>query len=461
MGCAEAVQGCQLTSFGRMGEVTGSCHLIECGQTRVLLDCGLFQGRPEVEALNAGPFPFDPAGIDRVILSHAHLDHSGLLPRLVREGFHGRIYATAPTRELAQALWMDAINVQEVRGGPELYSADDVNATCRLMDPVAYGEICRLPGGLVLRLRDAGHILGSAIVELRVQYGKKEAVVVFSGDLGNPGAALMPPAYAVHRADTVILESTYGDREHAPMQRTLETLADILQDTHRDGGNVVVPCFAVARTQELLFRLGELYRRDSLPQRAVYLDSPLAVQATQIYERYLDWLGEADRDALRRSGVSTFRGWLPPLRYTRTTEESKRINGVHGGAVILAGSGMCTGGRILHHLRRHLGDRRHRVVLVGFQAPDTLGRALQEGTGTVEIFGESQPVAAPVHHLDGFSAHAGQHRLVDWLSGVAQEPALYLVHGEMPAMKALQAAFMRARGWHATVAERGVPRPVV
>ena len=457
----EGVEGCRVSFFGRMGEVTGSCHLIECGQTRVLLDCGLFQGRPEVEALNAEPFPFAPANIDRVILSHAHLDHSGLLPKLVREGFRGPIYATAPTCELAQALWMDAINVQEARGAPELYSADDVGATCRLLHPVAYGETCRLPGGLVMCLRDAGHILGSAIVELRVRYGKKQAAVVFSGDLGNPDAALMPPMHAVHRADAVILESTYGDREHAPMQQTLDELADIVQQTHRDGGNVVIPCFAVARTQELLFRLGELYRQDKLPQLAVFLDSPLAVQATQIYERHLDWLAEADRGALRRSGVSTFRGWLPPLRYTRTTEESKRISGVRGGAIILAGSGMCTGGRILHHLRRHLGERRHRVVLVGFQAPDTLGRALQEGARTAALFGETQPVAASVHHLEGFSAHAGQRRLVDWLTGLAQEPALYLVHGEMPAMTALQAAFMTARGWHAIVAERGVPHALV
>lgn len=456
----EASPGCQLTIFGRSGEVTGSCHLIECGATRVLLECGLFQGSPEIEALNAQPFPFAPSSIDAVVLSHAHLDHSGLLPRLVSQGFRGPIYATEPTRALAAILWMDAVNVQQYKAQPALYDMDDVDASWKRIHTVRYEQTFEAAPGVSVCLHDAGHILGSATVELTVSLSGRRATVVFSGDLGNPHAALMPPPTPVRRADVAILESTYGDREHAPMAQTLAQLETILNDVHRAGGNVIIPCFAVARTQELLFRLGALYRRGRLPQQVVYLDSPLAIMATEIYEQHLGWLAEPDRETLRESEAASFRAWLPPLRYARTIEESKRINDLDEDAIILAGSGMCTGGRVLHHLRRHLGSARHHVVLVGFQAPDTLGRALQDGADRVVLFDEEQIVAAKVHHLSGFSAHAGQQQLLDWLSPLKHEPALYLVHGETGAARALQAKFNKVRGWYPIIPDRGVAWPI-
>lgn len=455
----EALSGCQLTVLGRPGEVTGSCHLVECGQSRVLLECGLYQGSPELEALNAEPFPFDPASLDAVVLSHAHLDHVGLVPKLVSEGFCGSIYATEPTRKLAAILWMDAVNLQHFEAKPELYDMDDVDAAWQQIRTVRYGHRFEVAPGMWVCLHDAGHILGSATVELTVSLDKRASTIVFSGDLGNRQAALMPPPKSLTSADVVILESTYGDREHAPMAQTLAQLETILDDTYRAGGNVLIPCFAVARTQEVLFRLGALYRRGRLSQHTVYLDSPLAIMATEIYEQHVGWLAEADREALRRAGAETFRAWLPPLRYAHTTEASKRINEVEGGAIILAGSGMCAGGRVLHHLRRHLGDARHRVVLVGFQAPGTLGRALQDGADRVRLFGEEQSVAARVHYLGGFSAHAGQRQLLEWLSPLEREPVLYLVHGEIGALQALQGLFNEVRGWHPVIPEQGVALP--
>ncbi len=446
----------RLTLFGRKGEVTGSCYLLACAAGRLLLECGLFQGDDEVEALNGEPFAFRAGDIDAVILSHAHLDHSGLLPRLVREGFRGPVYATAPTRDLAALLWRDAVNVQQIRGAPELYDINDVLRAWRSVRTLPYGTGFEPLPGCTATLLDAGHILGSASVHVCLPTRAGTVALGFSGDLGNPQAAFMRPAVPPPAADALILESTYGDREHPPQDEALERLAHILAEAHARRGNVIIPCFAVARTQEMLFHLGELHRRGQLPQEAVYLDSPLAIEATRVYEHYADWWAQAQRGAFRAAGVNGFRGWLPPLRLSYTGAASRAINDVDSGAVIIAGSGMCSGGRVLHHLRRHLHDPRHQVVLVGFQAPETLGRALHDGADEVELFGEVHPVRARIHTLAAFSAHAGQSALRRWAEA-AHAQRIFLVHGEPGPMQSLQACVAEVSRGDVIVGERGQP----
>lgn len=456
---AASADSCTITLFGRSGEVTGSCYLLQCPDGRLLLECGLFQGGDELEALNAAPFPFRAADIDAVVLSHAHLDHTGLVPRLVREGFRGPIHCTAPTRDLAALLWRDAVNVQQIRELPELYDADDVLRAFERVRVQPYDHAFQALPGCRVMLRDAGHILGSASIQVDFADGGRQGTLVFSGDLGNASAAFMHEPAPASGADTLVLESTYGDREHPPLEEALDALADILRRAHAAGGNVVIPCFAVARTQEMLFHLGSFHRQGRLAQEQVYLDSPLAIEATRVYEQYQAWWAPRERDAFRRAGAVAFCDWLPPLRFTYAAAASRAINDIGGGAVILAGSGMCSGGRVLHHLRHHLGDPRHQVVLVGFQAPGTLGRALQDGARKVQLFDESHRVAAAIHSLPAFSAHAGQADLLRWAeaSGAA---TVYLVHGEAGAMQVLQTHLAGRVPGAVRVAERGRPLPL-
>lgn len=450
-----------LTFHGAAQQVTGSCYLLDDGRHRVLLECGLFQGPPDVERLNERPFPFDPKTIHAVVLSHAHLDHSGLLPRLVRDGFRGPIYATPPTGDLLGIMLKDAAFLQERdaewenqrrrRQGKDLvgplYTLADVERTlgqCRCMP---YGERFDVVGNVSARYRDAGHILGSAIVELWIGSRK----LVFSGDLGNSATPILPEPERVGAADVLLLESTYGDRDHRPLDATLRELEDILESAAEDGGNVVIPAFAVGRTQELLYYLGELHEAGRLRQQRIFLDSPMAIAATEVHQRHEQLLNGKIPGTWSHGGKHKV---LPPLQYTRTTEESMAINRIAGGAIIIAGSGMCAGGRIRHHLKHNLWRREARIVIVGFQARGTPGRALVDGTKRLHLLGEEIAVNATVHTLGGFSAHAGQSQLIEWAGGFqGKRPRLYLVHGEPDKMAALRAKLEERLRWNAEIPE--------
>ena len=356
-----------LSFHGATRQVTGSCYLLETARSRVLLECGLFQGPPDVDRLNERPFPFDPRALDAVVLSHAHLDHSGLLPRLVREGFRGRVHATPQALDLLAILLKDAAFLQErdaewenrrrQRGGKApvepLYTVADAEAVLELGAPLPYGKRVTVAPGVDACLRDAGHILGSAIVELWVDDDSGQRKLVFSGDLGHAAMPLLRDPEIVREADVLLLESTYGDRDHRPMPDTLEEFAQILAAAAADGGNVLIPSFAVGRTQEILYYLGEFDHQGRLPQGQVFLDSPMAIAATEVHEKHTHVFGREARAAMRHNGDNAT-AFPPALRYVRSAEESMALNRIKGGAIIIAGSGMCTGGRIRHHLKWNL-----------------------------------------------------------------------------------------------------------
>ncbi|MCH4563446.1 MBL fold metallo-hydrolase [Halomonas sp. EGI 63088] len=445
-----------LTFQGAVGEVTGSRYLIELdgdgGSHRLLLECGLHQGGADANEANARPFGALAGKLEAVVLSHGHLDHAGLLPKLVREGYRGPIHCTRGTRDLLDIMLRDAAFVmakdlewenkwRKRNGKPSvepLYELEDVERTLALCESHPYGQPVRLPGGATLVFRDAGHILGSAIVELTIPSGGQAKRLVFSGDLGNPGSVLMKDPEKVFDADLVLMESTYGDRDHRPLDETLEEFARVLEEAHADGGNVLIPAFAVGRTQEILYHLSVLYHEGRLRQQMVFLDSPLAIRVTELYQRARKSLDPEDLKVLNVAASGDTSRYLPILRLTRTVEESMAINRIHGGAIIIAGAGMCNGGRITHHFRYNLEKPNTRLVIVGFQAADTLGRQLVDGAERVRVFGQDLAVKARVHTLGGFSAHAGQSQLIGWAGAFRNAPRFYLVHGEPGAQQVLK-----------------------
>jgi len=435
----------QLQFLGATRQVTGSCYLIQTSRTRILLECGMFQGDRETEEANRRKFTFDPRSLDAVILSHAHLDHSGLLPRLTQEGFHGPVYATPATHDLVALMLKDAAHLEEKdtewenkirrRAGRQLvaplYALADVETVLALRHPVAYDTRHRLSEEIEFRFRDAGHILGSAIVEFWIREGGRSTKLVFSGDLGNRDSFLLRDPAHIEEADAVLMESTYGDRDHRPAAETIEEFKQTLHAAQRSGGNVLIPAFAVGRTQEILYLLGKFHQDGVLPQRAVFLDSPMAIGATEIYHEHMALFNKEEMSELRRAGAANLHAWLPVLRLARTAEESMAINQITGGAIIIAGSGMCNGGRIRHHLKYNLWRSEAHVIFVGFQAQGTPGRALVDGTQQIRLLGNDIAVKARIHTLGGFSAHAGQGQLLEWARGfAARRPRMYLVHGE-------------------------------
>lgn len=459
-----------LTFLGGAGDVTGSCYLIETERSRVLMECGMFQGPQQTEALNRRAFDFDPKTIDAVVVSHAHLDHSGLLPKLVGQGYQGPIYSTPATGDLLELMLKDAAYLEQKdvdwenkmrrRAGKEtvepLYNLYDVEQTLRLRRSFPYGERRVICDDVALRFRDAGHILGSAIVELWIDDPERAVKLVFSGDLGNKYAYLMRDPEVVERADVLLLESTYGDRDHRPLDATVAELEQILDTAAGNRGNVIIPAFAVGRTQEILYLLGQFYQDGRLRQQAVFLDSPMAIAATDIYHKHMTLFAETETSALRRAGADNLHDWLPILRLSHTAEDSMAINRITGGAVIIAGSGMCTGGRIRHHFKHNLWRSEAHVVIVGFQARGTLGRALVDGATHVKVLGNEIAVKAGIHTLGGFSAHAGQRQLIDWAGAInTTRPRTYLVHGEPQKSQALRQTLRNSLGWESHLPNRG------
>jgi metallo-beta-lactamase family protein len=453
-----------LRFLGAAGTVTGSKYWIEAGGRHVLLDCGLFQGLKQLRLRNWAPPPFPLAALDAVLLSHAHIDHSGYLPLLAREGYRGPIYCTPATADLLRILLPDAAHLQEEdaeranrRGYSKhhpalpLYTAVDAETALGLLEPRPYAKSFAVIDGIASLFRRAGHILGSASVELQLE-GSPSHTLVFSGDLGRPDRPILRDPEPVPFADTLLVESTYGDRTHAPDPSG--ELARIVNESVARGGALVVPAFAVGRTQELLWTLRRLEDEQRIPRLPVFVDSPMAIGVTEIYTRHPDE-HDLEMEALLDAGRCPLSSHT--FHLARTREESKALNQFNGSMIILSASGMATGGRVLHHLKQRLPDARTTVLLPGYQAAGTRGRALQEGARFVRIHGADVPVRAHVETLDGFSAHADRSEILTWLRGFERPPRhTYVVHGEPQAAEAL-ATEVRARlGWTVTVAVDGM-----
>jgi metallo-beta-lactamase family protein len=441
----------RITFLGAAREVTGSCYRVEAGGRSFLVDCGMFQGGADARRKNHGHFAFDPARIEFVLLTHAHIDHSGLLPRLYEVGFRGPVYATAATCDLLGVMLPDAAYVQEREAEP-LYTVPQAQASLRLLRPVEYDQPIDLAPGLRCRFRDAGHILGSAIVELWATWQGATRKVVFSGDIGEPGRPIVNDPTRIEEADTLLVESTYGNRRHKSLADTEEELAGIVNAMLKQGrGNIVIPAFAVGRTQELLHILAGLVRRGSIHGRLrAYVDSPLATKATQVTLRHQKIVDRETRELIAW-GRAKARAGLE-VRFTESLEESKRLNDVRHGALIISASGMCDAGRIKYHLLHNLPNVDSVIVFTGFQAAGTLGRRLVDGARSVRIFGEELPVRARIATLGGLSAHADQAGLMNWLRGFGRPPSrTYVVHGEASAAQAFADCVRTGLGWQVAV----------
>ena len=438
----------EIQFLGAAREVTGSCFLVRVGERQLLVDCGLIQGAPADEARNRARFDFDPRAIDAVILTHAHLDHSGRLPLLVKAGFRGPVHTHRATRDLCQIMLKDAAMLNErdaehenrrrLRQGKRLveplYTRPDAERAMRQFETHDYDVERQILPGVRLRLRDAGHILGSAIVELWLEEKGLRRKIVFSGDLGHAGAPILRNPQPVPEADLVVLESTYGDREHRSWDATLTELGEVFRAAQQSQGNILIPAFAIGRSQELLYFLKH-HRRDwGIEQWTVFLDSPLAIEATAVYGRH--WkLFDAEAHRRRKKDGDPFT--MPNLHFSRTAAQSMAINRVRGGAIIIAGSGMCDGGRIRHHFKHNLWREQCHVIFAGFQARGTLGRQIVDGAPSVKLWSETIRVAAHIHTVGGLSAHAGQSGLLNWYRQFKKRPAVALVHGEPEPMAAL------------------------
>jgi metallo-beta-lactamase family protein len=438
--------------FGAAQEVTGSCHMVESASFgRIILDCGMHQGGSSVHRIQSEKFLFPPSSINAVVLSHAHLDHSGMLPKLVHDGFDGPIHCADATADLLQVMLLDSVGIYLgdlarenrylARKGKALlepeYNEEDVYKALSLCRTHHYEQTFDLSNNAQIRFHDAGHILGSAIVELDFHEKGQNKKLIFSGDLGNKSAVLMNDPTILTKAEIVLMEGTYGDRNHRPIEDTVTQLKQILHDTHKRGGNIMIPAFAVGRTQELLFYLGQLQQQGELDNWQVILDSPMAIEVTKVYDRWFDSLDNDEIEQATPFARSIIKDFIPRIFLSVTPENSMAVNNINKGAIILAGSGMCTGGRIRHHFKQRIWDSRNTVIFCGYQARGTLGRLLVEGKKSIKIFNETYMVQAQIETLGGFSAHAGQDELIEWITNFSLSPRVVLVHGDPEALDVL------------------------
>lgn len=433
----------KITCVGAAGTVTGSNYLVEADGVKILVDCGMFQGSRHMEERNYLEFPYDPSTVTHLLLTHAHIDHSGLIPKLTKAGFSGSIVSTSATADLCEIMLADSAHIQEMeaewrnrkkkRAGrfrfiQPLYTKADASAAMQYFNPVDYGMDVILSPKVRARLNDAGHILGSAIVELWIKENDREVKVVFSGDLGSTGQAIIADPTYIKETDVVFIESTYGNRLHKTKESTYEELKDVVLAARKDEGNVIIPAFAVERTQEVLYILNALYEQGQIPHMDVYVDSPLAISATRIF---LDHPECFDEETLTKLRTGEHPLEFPGMRFTPSKEESMQLNQIKKGAIIIAASGMGHAGRIKHHLRYNLWRPEAHVVFVGYQAQGTTGRLIVDGAGRVKIFGEDVAVHAKIHTIGGFSAHADRDGLLKWLGHFEPKPAAtVIIHGE-------------------------------
>ena len=431
-------------SYGAAEVVTGSCHLLELDNgTQILIDCGMFQGREEER--NFEPFDFEPSEVDYLLVTHAHLDHVGRIPKLVKEGFGGRLVITEATLALAEVVLLDSAKIMkedyltrykkaqrrgtEGKVQPPLYEEEDVDAALSLPKTIPeYDKPFRLCEGVYVTYRNAGHILGSAFIEIVYEENGKKRKIVFSGDIGNDNDMVIPHLVPCKSADYLYVESTYGDRNHKGAIESEEEFRSVITETLENWGNVIIPSFAIERTQEILCMLKEMHDNGTLPRCKVFLDSPMATRATAVYKEYAEkLLSQKCQEMKRRDGtVFAFEG----LEYTLSVEESKAINDVNSRAIIIAGSGMCTGGRILHHFKNRLWNHKNAVIFVGYQAVGTLGRHIVDGAKWIKLYHEDIRIKANIYTINGFSAHADQNGILKWVGGISGLKRIFLIHGE-------------------------------
>ncbi len=457
--------GIKLNFFGAAQNVTGSCYLVEAGGSRILVDCGLYQERGLKER-NWEAFPVPPATLNAVLLTHAHLDHCGRLPKLVKDGFKGKIYCTPATAEIAQIIMKDSAFLQEEdikhkkarheKQGKDspfpyepLYTVADVEKTVPLLTPVDYKIPVSICAGMTASFREAGHIFGSTSIKLTIEQDGASRSILFSGDVGRRNIPIINDPDPFESADYVCIESTYGDRIHGDVKNIPGELARIINETTKAGGNIVIPSFAVERTQELLYHLNALLRENRIPHLFTFVDSPMAISVTEIFKKHPELFDEDTRDLLRR-GIHPCE--LPGLTMSRTVDQSKAINHIKGTAIIIAGSGMCTGGRIKHHLKNNISRPESTILFVGYQAVGTLGRVIQDQPTEVRIFGEMKPLRARIEKISGFSAHADRDELFQWISFLKKPPRrVFITHGEPEAANAFQKFLTEKTGWDCVV----------
>ncbi len=460
----------ELEFFGAAGEVTGSCHIVRINGKQFLLDCGMIQGRKKDEARNRDPFPFDPGEIDAVVLSHAHIDHSGRLPLLVKRGFKGPIYTHNATKDLCgimledsaslaqrDAKWANRRRLKKGEGADQppiepLYLVKDARRVLKSLKGSRYNEKVDILPGVTIRFQDAGHIIGSTSVEVWLEEAGIKRKLVFSGDLGQYDTPILNDPAVIEEADLVLMESTYGGRKHRDRSLTHDEMGEIISDAEHGKGNILIPAFAIGRSQEVLYMLGKNYQTWGMDRWQVFLDSPMAIKASTVYWDY-PHLYDDEATKFRRTIHE-----MPPLKnlhLTRTAKESMVINRIKSGGIIIAGSGMCNGGRIRHHLKHNLARKECHVIIVGYQAPGTMGRRLVDGDEQVRINGEWIEVNATINTVGGLSAHGDENDLVRWFRSFKNKPPVWLVHGEDKAARALEQKLQNEAGTKATVAQTG------
>jgi metallo-beta-lactamase family protein len=456
----------ELQFYGATAKVTGSSHILRVNGYTVLIDCGLIQGSREDEAINLQPFPFDPASVNAVVLTHGHIDHSGRLPLLVKQGFTGPVYTQQATVDLCKVLLLDSASLAERdaeyhRKHPEtradkyaepLYTREDTLRALNTMIGLPYDEKQNILPGISIRFREAGHILGSALVEVWLKEGALAKKLVFSGDVGQYGSPLMKDPETIEAADAVILESTYGDRLHKELKLTLAEIGEVIRSASTENGNILIPAFAIGRSQELLYLFGQYYEEWGLDQWQVFLDSPMAIEASGIYWKYPELL---DEETARFRNDKSIMPHLKNLHFTPKPEQSKAINAIKSGAIIIAGSGMCNGGRILHHLTHNIQRSECSLIMTGFQVEGTLGRSLVNGDKEVVIHGKNYPVNATLHTIGGLSAHGDRDDLLRWVSGFENNPEIFVVHGDEPVKKVFRDAIEERLHFKATIPKSG------
>lgn len=453
----------QITFFGAARNVTGSCYLLEASDVRLLVDCGLYQER-KYQDRNWQPFPFNPKTIDAVFLTHAHLDHCGLLPKLVRDGYSGQIYCTQATADIAQIILLDAAHLQEEdaaykarrheregRRGPypelPLYTTEDAEAVTPHFVSVDYDNCIRVGDNVEGCFYEAGHVLGSATVAIDIIQDSKQHRILFSGDIGEPDRPIINDPAVFYEADYVVIESTYGDRTHTEHTSTdiQAQLSDCINETVKAEGNIVVPSFALERSQEILYHLNELLLRKEIQPITVFLDSPMAIRITEVFKRHAD-LFDTEMMQRLRQGNSPFS--FDNLKMVQTTDESKAINLIKGSVIIIAGSGMVTGGRIKHHLINNITRPESTILFIGYQAEGTPGRQLLDGAKEIRLLGNNYPVRARIVKIDGFSAHSDREGLLDWLDDMRKPPrSIFVTHGEETAAISLASFLSEKTGW--------------
>lgn len=446
----------KLYFYGGAGAVTGANYMVECAGVRILIDCGLQQGGRLAERENYKPFPYNPAEIKALFITHAHLDHVGRIPKLYRDGFRGGIYATHPTLDLARLNLDDSAHIlkkesEEYKEEP-LFGEDDIIGAWKLTHGRNYHQEIKITENISAKFYDAGHILGSAIIELSLIESGRSVKIIFSGDLGNPPTPLLKPTEFITSADYVLVESAYGDRLHEDRSRRQEKLKAVIETVVKNGGVLMIPAFALERTQELLFELNNLVESGRIPRLPVFIDSPLAIKATAVYQKYPDYFNK-EAVYLIKSGDDLFN--FPGLEFSLTTQSSKAINDVMPPKVVIAGSGMSEGGRILHHERRYLPDPKSTLLIIGYQTAGSLGRRLLEGAQEIKMFGEVVPVRAQIKAIGGYSAHADQAKLLEWVGHIKGVKNVFTVQGEAEISLALALKIRDTFNIHAEVPQAG------